>query len=334
VVYTVGNSDDHHDLYDLAQEFPGLLWMHDVRVPGLYLTYADERIENRQLGDRFLGERLERQYRRRLPEDLSRGVGTAWTHWTEHGLGVSKELVDVARGVVVSSSLAERLLRLDQGPDAAATPGWVVPLAAPPPWGDDRQRVSGTTPLLVALGLVSPVKGAELLVSALAALRGSGVDAHLAFVGPAPDDYHAHLVEVIGAAGMASHVTLTGRVGDDAYRDWLARGTVSLQLRVSTNGESSAAVMDCLAAGLPTITNVAAATELPAGTVEVVPYDVDAVELANRIAAVVGDPARLAALTAAGRTHAASWSFDHVADQLLQIIRALPSLGSGRGNRT
>jgi glycosyltransferase involved in cell wall biosynthesis len=324
VVYTVGNSDDHHDLYDLAQEFPGLLWLHDVRLPGLYLTYAEDRVATRDLGDRFLRERLERQYRRRLPEELSRGVGTAWTHWTEHGLGLTKELVDVARGVVVSSALAERLLRVDQGPDAKHTPSWTVPLASPAPWGDDRARVGGGQPLLVALGLVSPVKGAELLVSMLGELRSSGVDAHLAFVGPAPADYDAHLRSVVDAAGLRAHVTFTGRIGDEEYGDWLARATISLQLRESTNGESSAAITDCLAAGLPTVTNVAAATELPDGVVELVPFAVDANELAARVAALVADPARLRALAAAGRAHATAWSFDDVATRLLEIVRALP----------
>jgi glycosyltransferase involved in cell wall biosynthesis len=69
VVYTVGNSDDHHDLYDLAQEFPGVLWMHDVRLPGLYLSYAKDRLE--ELG----GERQVRHDRQPDGEAVEDGSG-------------------------------------------------------------------------------------------------------------------------------------------------------------------------------------------------------------------------------------------------------------------
>ncbi|MEA3019767.1 MAG: hypothetical protein QOI47_1291, partial [Actinomycetota bacterium] len=132
VIYTVGNSDDHHDLYDLAQELPGILWMHDVRLPGLYLTYARDRVPE-ESGDAFLRDRLLRQYRRRLPLNVDWSTEALSTEWIAFGLGLSKELVDVARAVIVSSHTAERLLALDQQPDARTMPPvHVLPLAAPP----------------------------------------------------------------------------------------------------------------------------------------------------------------------------------------------------------
>src|SRR5690606_27432895 len=67
VVYTVGNSDHHHELYDLAHQLPGILWMHDARLPGLFTTYAFSGRMDDDLGRDFLWHRLVRQYRRRLP---------------------------------------------------------------------------------------------------------------------------------------------------------------------------------------------------------------------------------------------------------------------------
>ena len=315
VVYTVGNSDDHHDLYDLAQEFPGVLWMHDVRLPGLYLTYAKERLPE-GTADEFLRDRLLRQYRRRLPLQLDWTTEALSTQWIEHGLGLSKELVDVARAVVVSSHTAERLLALDQQPDARPMPRVeVLPLAAPPP-------LAGRAPAarsLVCLGMVAPVKAPELLISALASIA----DATLTFVGPVGDGYRAVLEEHASATGVRDRVAFTGRVSTDEYTRQLRTATVALQLRHETNGESSAAVLDCLAAGLPVITNLPAAAELPSGTVHLVPWDVDSVTLASSITNLLDDEVGLVALGRRGQSYAESWGFDEVADRLLSVIRAL-----------
>ncbi|MCU1378004.1 MAG: putative Glycosyl transferase group 1 [Acidimicrobiales bacterium] len=322
VVFTAGNSDDHHELYNLAEEFPGILWLHDVRLPGLYLTYARDQLPEKNR-EEFLRSRLLRQYRRRLPFHVLDVVDRTPSHYVELGLGMTKEFVDVARGVIVSSSLAERLVTLDRQPDLGMPPTWVLPLAAPPAWGDDTQRVRADRPSIVSLGMVSPVKGTELLVSAVAALRRSGVDAHLTFVGPVDDDYRAHLERHVAAAGASGHVTITGHVGEADYLDWIARATVAVQLRVSTNGESSAAVTDALAGGLPVVTNVHAASELPAGTVDLVPWDVDATGLADHLRSLLDDPDRLRALAEGGHSFARSWGFEQVADRLLEIVAQL-----------
>jgi glycosyltransferase involved in cell wall biosynthesis len=316
VVYTVGNSDDHHDLYDLAQELPGVLWMHDVRLPGLYLTYATDRVPEGQ-GNDFLRDRLLRQYRRRLPLHIDWTTDALSTEWIDFGLGLSKELVDVARGVIVSSETAARLLALDQQPDARRMPTTsVVPLAAPTMPTVTRAPEPRT---LVCFGMVAPVKAPELLISALASIP----DARLVFVGPVGDGYRAVLDAHAQAAGVAERVTITGRVSRDQYEHWLGVATVALQLRHETNGESSAAILDCVAVGLPVITNLPFAVELPAGTVEVVAWDVDPTALAAHVDALLDDAARLDALSVAGRRYASAWGFDDVAAELLRIVLAL-----------
>lgn len=314
VLYTIGNSDDHHELYELAQELPGVLWMHDVRIPGLYLTYAADRLEAPR-GDEFLRDRLLRQYRRRTPLHIDWTTSALWPEWNEFGLGMSKELVDVARAVIVSSTVAARLLALDQQPDAHAMPPVsVLPLAAPPVGAGERVATRGA---IVCFGMVAPVKAPELLITALASVP----DATLTFVGPVGDGYRAVLEELVSSLGLADRVAITGRVSEDEYRDWLQRGALAVQLRRDTNGESSAAVMDCLAAGIPVVTNLPAAAELPEGTVATVPWDVDAVTLASVARALLEDDGGLGAR---GQAYAASWTFDDVAAAVLDVVRSLP----------
>ena len=285
VVYTVGNSDDHHDLYELASEFPGLLWMHDVRLPGLYITYARERVPTLQKGD-FLVERLRRQYRRRLPPNLVADVGAQPPDYVEAGIGMSRELVDVSRGVVVSSELAARLLRLDQQPDARLPPLWVVPHGIPDPVAD---RAPG--PVITSFGIVAPVKAPDLVIDAFA-LLGPERKLSLVFAGPVNDDVAERLRAHVEATTAAGRVVLTGHLTREAYDAQLARTLIAVQLRRATNGESSAALSECIANGIPVVTNVAGAEELPEGVVEVVPYDVTAADLAARLEALLGDDDR------------------------------------------
>ena len=316
VVYTVGNSDDHHDLYELASEFPGLLWMHDVRLPGLYLTYARERVPSIQKRD-FLVERLRRQYRRRLPATLVADVGGQPPDYVEAGIGMSRELVDVSRGVVVSSELAGRLLRLDQQPDARLPPVWVVPHGIPEPVAD---RAPG--PVITSFGIVAPVKAPDLVVDAFALLAPErGLT--LVFAGPVNDDVAERLQAHAEATGVAGRVVLTGHLTREAYDAQLGRTLVAVQLRRTTNGESSAALSECIANGIPVITNVAGAEELPEGVVELVPHDVTAADLAGRLEALLDDADRRERIRVAQLDFARGSGFDRLAGRLLDIVASL-----------
>lgn len=329
VVYTVGNSDDHHDLYELALDFPGLLWMHDVRLPGLYVTYAQDRVPAPH-GRDFLEERLRRQYRRRVPFVPGPDIAVeVTTHYIGAGLGLTRELVDTSRGVLVSSELASRLLCHDQGPDAGSVPTWVVPLGAPPTFGP-RTATEGA-PVVASFGLVSPVKGAEVLVRAMPAVAAAHPGARLVFVGPVDDHYRAELARLVDEVGVADRVSVTGHVAAEAYAEHLTASTLGVQLRQSTNGESSAAVLDCLAAGLPVVTNVAAAAELPEGSVDLVDHEIDAAAVATHLVALLADPDRLAALGERGRRAAASWGLGAVADRLLEVVAEVQSVAPPSG---
>lgn len=326
VVYTVGNSDDHHDLFEQAEEFPGLLWMHDVRLPGLYLTYARERMT----GDgkrNFLAERLLRQYRRRLPATLDIDADALPTDYSADGIGMSRELVAIHRGVVVSSELALRLLTLDQQPDAPVPRTWVLPLAVPETLSGGA--VSGSV-TVVSFGIVAPVKAPALVIEAFAAalaLAASDGEARLVFVGLVGDALRRDLEEVARTCGIEERVHFTGYCSRADYEGWLREATGAVQLRLATNGESSAAVHECIANGIPVITNAASASELPDDVVRLVPYDVDVPGLASQLHTVLTDPGAVARQQAAQRAYAGSWGFAQVADRLLEIVAEVTRTG-------
>jgi glycosyltransferase involved in cell wall biosynthesis len=87
----------------------------------------------------------------------------------------------------------------------------------------------------------------------------------LAVVGPFPDPRERAAAERLAArVGIASRAEFTGRSTRVFSSDWMSRATVAVQLRSRSNGETPAALMECLAAGLPTITTcIGSAAELP-----------------------------------------------------------------------
>jgi glycosyltransferase involved in cell wall biosynthesis len=324
VVYTVGNSDDHFDTYQLAEEFPGVLWLHDARLPGLYITYARERIPPEE-GVDFLRARLHHQYRRRLGADVDLSPAAAPPAYGDAGLGMTEELTARARAVVVSSPLGERLLRLDLGPDARVPPAAVVPIAAPPVVAAPGARAGADAPVLVSLGIVGPAKAPDVAIGALARLRRTRPGARLVFAGFVPDDYRAEVERLVDVAGVADAVEITGHLPREAYETYLSSATCAVLLRRWTNGESSAALTDALAWGLPVVTNVASAADLPAGVVSLVSPSAGPAELAEHLESVLDDPGALPSLAERGRAYAASWGYPEVADRLVHLIATLPT---------
>ena len=131
-------------------------------------------------------------------------------------------------------------------------------------------------------------------------------------------------VEILRLAeslGVRDRVIVVGPVSGADYAGWLDRAAVAVQLRQTANGESSAAVADCLAAGAAlVVTGIGAARDLPdTGVVSVSP-DVSAGALAAVVSDLLDDPARRSALAAAARSYAADNSFAIVAERLFRDV--------------
>jgi glycosyltransferase involved in cell wall biosynthesis len=125
------------------------------------------------------------------------------------------------------------------------------------------------------------------------------------------------LVEMVAAAGLGDRLQLTGMVDRADYVRWLDRARIGVQLRARSNGESSAAVAECLGAGIPVIgSDTGAIAELAGVTVLLQePATVD--DLVDAINDLLDEPARLAELGALGRDYASAHTFAAVADAVL-----------------
>jgi glycosyltransferase involved in cell wall biosynthesis len=241
---------------------------------------------------------------------------------------MTSELVAGARGVLVSSGLAARMLALDQPPHRPLPPTFVTALAAPPlpvPSAVPPPSTGGgSEPTeIVAVGVVAHHKVPERLIDATAELRRQGRSVRTTFVGPVPDLYADELRTRIEREGVADCVRLAGQVSRDDYDRHLAHADVAVQLRRSSYGETSAAVLDALAAGVPVVTNLPSAAELPDGTVELLPPDASAADVAAAVAALADDPRRRDERRQAGRAYAASRPPTVLAAEVLAAVEAI-----------
>ena len=83
--------------------------------------------------------------------------------------------------------------------------------------------------------------------------------------------------------GVADRVIQTGRVDEATYRRWLEAADIAIQLRTSSRGETSAAIADCMAVGLPVIANAhGSAAELPPDALVLLPDLADAAAIGAR----------------------------------------------------
>ncbi|MBV9661180.1 MAG: glycosyltransferase [Acidimicrobiales bacterium] len=322
VVYALGNSSGHTATIELALRHPGWIWLHEVRLPAVATTALEDCGDSDF--DAAMAWLLHRAYPGRAPLAAARRAGRDHLELAGAGVGLVAPLAERCRGLLVNSETARQLLLLDLPPLAALPPIKVLPPACPPVGqaraeqssrGEPSTRERSTQePWVVAFGIVSMAKRPDLLVDAAV-----GAGCRVAFVGPCPALLKQFIEERAAARGIPERIAVVGEVDQEGWHFWMAQATLAVQLRDSSGGEMSAAVLEALAAGVPVLTNLASASEYPSGTVAWM-ASLDAEELGSRMAALISSRAELAALSQAGTEFAAAHQFSHLADAVMEAL--------------
>jgi glycosyltransferase involved in cell wall biosynthesis len=317
ILYCMGNSEFHGYVYDLLRRRRGSVLFHDVRLTGFYGWYSGTEVPADPAGR--LSEWIGALYGPRLPASATASV-PSWETQLELGIFMTQDVQRYADQCFVHSDLARNVLVLDRGATDPDVPVSVLPFGMPAA-AEPASRSGDGGPLVVSLGYVSEVKGLDTLIAAFSLLAAGHPGARLVIAGPAEpvelQRWRAHAAE--HAPGVS--IEIPGVVSDDLYRTLLRTADLAVQLRLTTNGEASAAAADCIAAGLPTIvTDLGWLGGLPDGVVSKVPSGVGPQWLAARMSELLADDAARVALRDGAVECARMNSFERVAESYLKAL--------------
>ena len=262
VLYHFGNSHAHQHMFELIRRHPGIVVLHDFFFSGIldnldregYLPQAYAKALYESHGYTGL---LEHRATGRHP--------SVWKH------PLNKGVLDNAAGVIVHSEFSRQLAVQWYGPGAAD--GWrTIPLLRGKPEGihaDDarsaaraRLGIGADEFIVCTFGMLGRTKkNDELLDAYLSSALVTDPHCRLVFVGENDaGPYGEELARKIGESVASERIAITGFVSAAEYADYLAACDIAVQLRGATRGETSAAVLDCLLYGAPTIVNAHGST--------------------------------------------------------------------------
>lgn len=185
---------------------------------------------------------------------------------------------------------------------------------------------TGDAAILVSVGRLLPIKGFDVLIRSLAAIRSGVGDVRLLLVGPnridpLAGDYQAFLMGLAQECGVAENIVFTGSVPHAEMREHLAAADV-IAVPSILEGMNKIAV-EGAAVGTPSVvtrTAGIAALMTDANLAQVIEPD-NPTELAARLVLLLNNPSLRAELGARGVTWAHQFSSSVVAAQLIALCR-------------
>ncbi|HEY5389024.1 MAG TPA: glycosyltransferase [Solirubrobacteraceae bacterium] len=318
VLYCMGNSSVHDHVYELLREHPGPVLLHDAQLTGFFGMYAGRERPADPLGR--LVERVERVYGARIPPAEVRTAPLDYRRRMELGIFLTAEIACHAERLFVHSAFAAQVAEEEVRLTTRTVPVSRLPFGMPP--AAQRSRgAAAPAPLIVHLGAVSEEKGVGGLIEAFGMLAREHPKARLVIAGPAGDSERERWREHARESAPGADVALLGRVSDAAYAELLASADLAVQLRDAFNGEASATVADCLAAGIPTLaTRLGWSGELPQTAVRHVEPRAPPPLLAATMSELLSDTPARAELSAGALEHARRNSFELVAEAYLSAL--------------
>jgi len=261
LLYHFGNSPMHRHMFALLERHPGIVVLHDF-----YLCNVLHHLEHTGYLPGAFGRALYHAHGFFAFADRQ-AIGLAPAVWK---YPCNKAVLDQASGVIVHANYPRQLASQWYGPHSVAK--WrTLPLLRGKDGAVERaaaRRALGLAAdafVVCAFGMLGPTKLNDALLDAwLASPLAADPACRLIFVGANdPGAYGAKLLrQLAGSAGAGA--AITGFVSHDDYARHLAASDAAVQLRTQSRGETSAAILDCLLHGVPTIANAhGSSAELP-----------------------------------------------------------------------
>ncbi len=328
VIYTIGNGHYHRKTLAAALRYPGIVWLHDAYLAGLYLTSQGLFLNGNEATPATI--QTARTAMRELAQQwYGSSAGLRDNNWwrtdtyDDLQFPMLRGLLSNARALIVNTNAAAAIARTEAPADLSIH---VLPLPFPKFDSAIEQRNPSPPQLIVSMGWVDSMKRPADLIRAVAhASQRVEQVLRLVFVGELDAGLRHELEAIARDCGLTDSVTFTGFISEEHYNDWLRRADVAVQLRTVTRGEASAALCDAIAHGVPTITSITTASDLPSDIIRLIPPESTVEIIGDAIAEVLTDTDTAANMGQSAKSHATTWGFNNLAASLLDICTALPA---------
>ncbi len=317
VVSVLGNSHFHTKIFDLMLDYGGACVAHDARMINFYAVLKGQeaalKVAAEEMGRPVEPGELDvwLHNQRRLPTLFLSEIANAASPLFVHS-GTSKKLIKDLYDV------ESRLL-----PFAIYRP---LPSRLRTPAGRAHARrilnVGASDPLIVTFGGVYPDKAPEECLWSLYMLASWGVKAKLAFAGVAARSMELRLRGLARELGVADQVIFYSEpVSERRYQLFLAASDAAIQLRTYQLGGLSGGLLDCIAAGLPTVANahLRDAMESPE-FIRSVPDGISPVLIAEQLLSILSSPGEREAADEMSHAYYESHNFDVYAERMLENL--------------
>ena len=290
ILYQIGNSEFHSHMFALLRDLPGVVVLHDFYL-GNVMAYRQVRQDP---PGAWTGALFHSHGYPALCAYQAAPDRTALFRAYPCNLAVLQQ----ATAIIHHSSHAAELARAWYGLDATRNwHGVPLPRAAPPTLDRAAARaalgIADDVFLVCSFGHIVPNKlGERLLAAWLASSLHAGGRCLLVLVGANQDSpFGAHVASLVASA--QGRVRIAGWSDDTVYRQYLQAADLGVQLRTRAQGETSAAVLDCMNYGLATIVNAnGSMAGLPDDAVLRLPDAFDDTALAAALDTLYRDDAR------------------------------------------
>lgn len=314
-VYQMGNDHRYHaGVFDALRAHAGVVVFHDFALQDFFLGLARERGDMRVYLDEVAACHGH-DARREAEESLARGATPA-LFARPLDFPLNCRLARAAEGIIVHSDWSRaRFQSIAPGvpvrrvnhhitPEAAAAPARVYDAEATPSPSDDSARPVGPV-RIASFGLITPDKGIERVLRALAHLRAAH-DFRYTLVGD-PNSYF-DVRALVRECGLEDRVEITGHVPLEEFERRIGETDIALNLRERTVGETSGSLCRIMAAGVcAVVTSVGWFGELPDDcVVKVEPGEHADALLRAYLGRLIDDDALRARLGANARRHVLS----------------------------
>ena len=284
VLYHLGNNLQFHGhIFSLLKEIPGVVILHDF-----FLSHVLVDMETTDYQSGAWSEALFQSHGYVALQQRFQESGFDQLLWRYPcNLGVLQS----ALGVIVHAQNTKRLAE-NWFYEGVADDWAVIPLLRTPAETTSRSiarealKISNECFVVCSFGMLGPNKlNQHLLEAWLDSQLSKNENSLLIFVGQNDSgEYGKKLENTIKESGLENRIHITGWTDISQFHHYLEAADLGVQLRTLSRGETSAAVLDCMNYGLPTIVNAnGSMADLPNDAVWMLPDELTNSELVAAI---------------------------------------------------